>query len=215
VWGKRIVFGFVVVLILMLPSTAALAAPAAGNGRNATSPGHRKTASTSSQPDTPNNTRSHAGQNASRGMNRPGSAGHWKSHGHSPAAVSFPQGHSPSDPDFNGNGGLDKPGQTGGFSSDRDGNNGCGNDNDREDDNNGWCGLKPHKVSPPPVGPPVTPPVTPPGKGPKVLPIPKITRVEHEKLANTGIDAFDLSYAGIALMIAGQFLRKRARKGSR
>jgi len=208
--GKRIALGFVVVLILMLPSTAALAAPATGHGRDATSPGQaRKSAGSTA---TPNNGNSHAPQNASKGMNRPGAPGHWKSHGHNPAAVSLPQGHSPSDPDFTGNGGLDKPGQTGGFSSDRDGNNGCGNDNDREDDNNGWCGLKPHHVSPPPQGPPVTPPVTPPGKGPKVLPLPKITRVLNEKtLPKTGIDAIDLSYMGLALLIAGQFLRKRAR----
>ena len=39
------------------------------------------------------------------------------------------------------NGGVDKPGCTGGVdATDRDGNNGCGNDADREDDNNGNCG---------------------------------------------------------------------------
>lgn len=62
---------------------------------------------------------------------------------------SFVQGNSKSDPDDNGkgpdrsNGGFDKPGYTGGINSDRDGNNGCGNDTDREDDNEGWCGRKP------------------------------------------------------------------------
>lgn len=51
------------------------------------------------------------------------------------------QGRSPSDPDGETNGGADKPGCTGGVDpGDRDGNNGCGNDADREDDNNGNCG---------------------------------------------------------------------------
>ena len=51
------------------------------------------------------------------------------------------QGRSLSDPDGDTNGGADKPGCTGGVDAgDRDGNNGCGNDADREDDNNGNCG---------------------------------------------------------------------------
>ena len=106
--GKRIVsVAFIVVLLLLLSSAAAFAAP---GGNSSNSPGHAKTAHT------PNGQgKSHALQNASRGMNRVGSAGQWKSHGHVPAPVSYPQGFAPSDPDFNGNGGIDKPGQTGGF----------------------------------------------------------------------------------------------------
>lgn len=58
------------------------------------------------------------------------------------------QGRSTSDPDGDANGGADKPcelledcaAEQGGFDDDRDGNNGCGNDDDFEDDNNGWCG---------------------------------------------------------------------------
>jgi len=57
------------------------------------------------------------------------------------------QGRSESDPDDDGhgpdrsNGGPDKPGGSGGVDlSDQDGNNGCGNDDDFEDDNEGWCG---------------------------------------------------------------------------
>lgn len=58
------------------------------------------------------------------------------------------QGKSTSDPDGDANGGADKPcelledcaAEQGGFDSDHDGNNGCGNDDDFEDDNNGWCG---------------------------------------------------------------------------
>lgn len=55
------------------------------------------------------------------------------------------QGKSTSDPDGMSNGGADKPGGDGGFDADKDGNNGCGNDDDFEDDNNGWCG-KPSDV---------------------------------------------------------------------
>jgi hypothetical protein len=50
------------------------------------------------------------------------------------------QGQSTSDPDGMSNGGADKPGGDGGFDADKDGNNGCGNDDDFEDDNNGNCG---------------------------------------------------------------------------
>jgi len=60
------------------------------------------------------------------------------------------QGNSSSDPDDDGrgpdrsNGGPDKPGGSGGVdAADQDGNNGCGNDDDFEDDNEGWCGGKP------------------------------------------------------------------------
>jgi hypothetical protein len=55
------------------------------------------------------------------------------------------QGRSLSDPDGDTNGGADKPDPdcTGGVdATDRDGNNGCGNDADREDDNNGRCGRQ-------------------------------------------------------------------------
>ncbi|MDP8991952.1 MAG: hypothetical protein M3N31_02695 [Actinomycetota bacterium] len=53
------------------------------------------------------------------------------------------QGRSGSDPDRGTNGGADKPGGRGGLDRiDQDGNNGCGNDDDFEDDNNGRCGGK-------------------------------------------------------------------------
>jgi hypothetical protein len=124
--------------------------------------------------------------------------------------VSYPQGYAPSDPDFNGNGGIDKPGQSGGFSADRDGNNGCGNDDDREDDNNGWCGKKPKEVSTPPETPPGPPTV-------RVLPAPKITRavIEGEKLPRTGVDLIEFSYAGWTLLLTGHVLRRRARRRTR
>ncbi len=56
------------------------------------------------------------------------------------------QGGSMSDPDGMSNGGMDKPGHDGGYDDDRDYNNGCGNDDDFEDDNNGWCGRKRDRV---------------------------------------------------------------------
>ncbi|MEA2499019.1 MAG: hypothetical protein QOH26_1424 [Actinomycetota bacterium] len=60
------------------------------------------------------------------------------------------QGNSLSAPDENGHGperdfgGTDKPDGPGGMDlADQDGNNGCGNDDDFEDDNEGWCGKNP------------------------------------------------------------------------
>ena len=71
------------------------------------------------------------------------------------------QGKSGSDPDGNTNGGADKPGGTGGVDQlDQDGNNGCGNDDDFEDDNEGHCSGAP--VPPTTDKPPTKP--TPPGK---------------------------------------------------
>lgn len=67
------------------------------------------------------------------------------------------QGKSPSTPDQDGIGadhGIDNNDKTG---SGTDGNNGCGNDADREDDNNGWCGNKPA----PEVSPTETPSASP------------------------------------------------------
>ena len=68
------------------------------------------------------------------------------------------QGNAQSDPDDDGrgpdrsNGGPDQPGGAGGFDKDdQDANNGCGNDDDFEDDNEGLCmqrepysGRRPH-----------------------------------------------------------------------
>ena len=65
------------------------------------------------------------------------------------------QGKATSDPDDDGrgpdrsNGGADKPNGPGGVDkADQDGNNGCGNDDDFEDDNEGWCTGKPKSDSP-------------------------------------------------------------------
>jgi len=61
------------------------------------------------------------------------------------ASADHTQGRSLSDPDGMSNGGADKPGCVGVTDSDKDdkdGNNGCGNDADREDDNKGNCGRR-------------------------------------------------------------------------
>ena len=59
---------------------------------------------------------------------------------HCEGGDSFPQGTAQSDPDGTGNDGVDQPGGEGGDDhADQDGNNGCGNDDDFEDDNNGRC----------------------------------------------------------------------------
>jgi hypothetical protein len=74
------------------------------------------------------------------------------------------QGHSESDPDGDANGGIDKPGgaaTAGGDLADQDGNNGCGNDDDFEDDNNGHCGKGKADPPPSPTTPPPTSPTTP------------------------------------------------------
>jgi len=77
------------------------------------------------------------------------------------------QGKAPSDPDDDTrgpertNGGADKPDGPGGADlADQDGNNGCGNDDDFEDDNEGHCSGAP--VPPTTDNPPTKP--TPPGK---------------------------------------------------
>jgi hypothetical protein len=75
------------------------------------------------------------------------------------------QGKSESDPDDDTrgpertNGGPDKPNGVGGWDlADQDGNNGCGNDDDFEDDNEGWCRrAQPSQPPKPPQPPEVKP----------------------------------------------------------
>lgn len=79
---------------------------------------------------------------------------------HCEAGRSGVQGHSNSDPDGPANGGVDKPGGSGGRDLlDQDGNNGCGNDDDFEDDNNGRClgRLQQQDRTPPDRTPPPSP----------------------------------------------------------
>ncbi len=200
--GKRIVFAtLVVALLLLLPSAAALAGPKAhppGNAYGVTgNPGNANAWGPGGNGNGGNGN-SKAAANASKGMNRPGAEGTWKENGHEPAVVSAPQGHAPSDPDFTGNGGVDKPGRSGGFSADKDGNNGCGNDDDREDDNNGWCGRRPVSQGP----------------GPVVLPGPKITppAAGGVKLPATGADLSQLMWLATGMTLSGHALRSRSRR---
>lgn len=88
---------------------------------------------------------------------------------------SLTQGKAESDPNNNGkgpernHGKSDKPGSTGGVDkADQDGNNGCGNDDDFEDDNEGWCGHKPKKEVEEPEDHVCKPPVVKPKPEPKV-----------------------------------------------
>ena len=181
-----------------------------------------------------------AREGSARGQNREGEPGAWKDNGHDPQGGGT-QGKSPSDPDADGNGGMDKPGYDGGFDDDKDGNNGCGNDADREDDNNGWCGKRPK----PPGGgdnPPGTPPVEPspteepplviatpsaaaddsqeverPREEPEVLGIitQRLTRpVEAPRpaLATTGMDVTTLALAGLLLIGSGAGMRRKLRR---
>lgn len=71
---------------------------------------------------------------------------------HCESGGSGTQGKAKSDPDDDGrgpdrtNGGMDQAGGSGGADhADQDGNNGCGNDDDFEDDNEGWCGKNPKR----------------------------------------------------------------------
>jgi hypothetical protein len=202
--AKRLAWiAFLGTLILIVGMPAAIAAPGKGSGRGT----HKGSGPTHEH-------EPKAIQNATRGMNRPGSPGAWKAHGHVPASVSYPQGYSSSDPDANGNGGADKPGQTGGFNFDRDGNNGCGNDSDREDDNNGWCGLKPKPASPSPPPAP-TPPPAPPTVAPIVSPTTVLGRgpvTRGAPLPKTGADVADLLVAGSSMLVAGVGMRRKAKR---
>jgi LPXTG-motif cell wall-anchored protein len=223
--AKRLAWiAFLGTLILIVGMPAAFAAPGQGKGRSAEkSSSTQKSGPTTKSESTKKSGPTHVHQpnainNASRGMNRPGSAGQWKSNGHVPSANSAPQGYSPSDPDWTGNGGQDKPGQTGGFNNDRDGNNGCGNDTDREDDNNGWCGLKPKNTppaGPPSTPPPPTPPSTPPTVSPTVTPPTVLGRgpvTRGETLPKTGADVADLFVAGSSLLVTGAAMRRKQKR---
>jgi hypothetical protein len=187
---------------------AAIAAvPVAAFARPA-SPGRSAAAHQKAQPHTAN---SHAFKDTS--------AGSWGPNGHQPAESSFPQGYSPSDPDGTTNGGPDKPGEVGGFNDDKDGNNGCGNDSDREDDNNGWCGRKPAPSVTPTVAPSVAPTETeasgsPAGEvlGEIVQRTPSVLGVQ---LSRTGAPVLTAVAIGMLMVIAGVAMRLTSRRATR
>lgn len=124
------------------------------------------------------------------------------------------QGKSPSTPDQDGIGadhGIDNNDKTG---PGTDGNNGCGNDPDREDDNNGWCGRRPAPEVSPTESPTETPEVSPTATTPspqaqaQVLGV-KLTRPEVAAagLAQTGAGLVTPIAAASALLMIGIGLR--------
>jgi hypothetical protein len=115
-----------------------------------------------------------ASDHSGNGMNRQGGPGTHPGNGWKDPGQDQGSPENTADPDCTGNrasapqrtnigacdsptGAADKPGGSGGFDADRDWNNGCGNDTDFEDDNNGQC-HGPHTVK---VHPSVTPPAPP------------------------------------------------------
>lgn len=118
------------------------------------------------------------------------------------------RGKSPSTPDQDGTGmdrGIINNDKTG---PGTDGNNGCGNDADREDDNNGWCG-KPPAAESSSVGA-AEQPAAQPAAGPS-------TQVLGESfhraggvagLATTAADVVRFALAGGALLLVGLGIRQ-------
>jgi hypothetical protein len=115
-----------------------------------------------------------ASDHSGNGMNRQGGPGTHPGNGWKDPGQDQGSPENTADPDCTGNrasapqrtnigacdsptGAADKPGGSGGFDADRDWNNGCGNDTDFEDDNNGQC-HGPHAVK---THPTVTPPAPP------------------------------------------------------
>jgi hypothetical protein len=97
-----------------------------------------------------------AADHSGNGMNRQGGPGTHPGNGWKDPGQDQGSPNNTADPDCTGNrtsapqrtnigacdsptGAVDKPGGTGGFDADHDWNNGCGNDTDFEDDNNGQC----------------------------------------------------------------------------
>jgi hypothetical protein len=116
------------------------------------------------------------------------------------------QGKSGSTPDQDGIGadhGVDNNDKTG---PDTDGNNGCGNDPDREDDNNGWCGKKPANVQPTET-PEVSPTAT--VQAPTEVLGETFTRpsVLGRNLARTGVTVGMFALAALVLGLFGLALR--------
>lgn len=161
--------------------------------------------------------------NSGNGMNRQGGPGvhpgkGWKDPGSVQGSIQ-----NVADPDCTGNratdpqptnigacdsasGAADKPGGLGGFDADKDFNNGCGNDTDFEDDNNGLCrgrrvavaGVQP---KPPPPQEPAPGPVA-----TQVLPLRLRAPTAPVQLPATGMDFPGLLLSGAALTAIGRRL---------
>lgn len=197
-----------------------------------------------------------AQSNTGRGMNRQGDPGThpgkgWKDPGQDQGSPK-----NTADPDCTGNrtnqpqptnkgacdnpwGAPDKPGGSGGFDADKDWNNGCGNDTDFEDDNNGNCGgqkakkppEKPHVEKPkPPEKPqvekpkpnvekpkPPSPPLVLGGQPPPPAPvrIPTVAAAPPrpaETLPVTGFGMIEMFLSGTSLIAVGRLLTRKQRR---
>jgi hypothetical protein len=139
---RTFTYGTAALAISLVPATAAFAAPGNGNGNG--QQGSQPTSATTYTveqwecDETPDQPSLHPS-----GRDR-----------HCEPGGSGTQGKARSEPDADGRGpdrndrGTDKPGADGGlYPEDQDGNNGCGNDHDFEDDNEGWC-LGPDRERP-------------------------------------------------------------------
>ncbi len=148
-------------------------------------------------------------------------------HGPSESVATSDPSHDPSNPDgtYQGKSGStpdqDRIGADHGIDNNdkvgpgTDGNNGCGNDPDREDDNNGWCGNKPK-----PPKPTVTPTAT---ETPEVTPSTTTTPAEvlgetfthpqvlGRSLARTGVAVLTFAFVAVALGAFGLALRTIAK----
>src|SRR5688572_5326155 len=127
---RRALLSLFVIAVLVIPAPAILAKAENANGGNSSS-------SAGGNPPTSQGAEHRA--SASQG----GSAASQGGGSTAPVPGGTYQGRSMSVPDQNGHGperdtnGVDKPGGTGGLDDDRDYNNGCGNDTDFNDDNEG------------------------------------------------------------------------------
>lgn len=144
---RAVIFGAGVILGLSVMSGSASAAPASDRGASTTSTISED--NDTNDNGTPNNVRDDGDNRHPSGRDKSVESG-----------GSGNQGKTKSDPDDDGrgpdrsNGGRDVPDGPGGADlADQDGNNGCGNDDDFEDDNEGWCG-KPKKSEATVVGSP-------------------------------------------------------------
>ncbi len=176
--GRAALIPFIVVLIILCAATVGFAASGGEPGR----------------PDQPGKSQ------ASPGSNNDGS-------NHDPSNPDGTyRGKSKSTPDQDGIGadhGVVNNDKTG---AGTDGNNGCGNDADREDDNNGWCGRKPANGNPAPSVSPTATATT--SVGTEVLGRTFTSpEVAGRQLARTGAPIANVFFAAMALLLLGLSLR--------
>jgi len=185
--GKRVIVLLVVVLALAAAGATAAFAAAGGNGKGNSESAH-----------------ANAGQAKKASSQDPSNPdGTYR-------------GKSGSTPDQDGIGadhGLVNNDKTG---PGTDGNNGCGNDADREDDDNGWCGNKPAHVKPTPsptsTGSPTgTPSVSPTATAQAPTEVLGESFTRPSALAGTGVAAITFAFMAVALGVFGFALRTIAR----